>query len=94
VTRSEVKTHLSQFDKVWVDLPGYIKRKNYRPDLTDAEYTKFENLQFAMDYSRAKFEAVALNPEGCTERLQVDNSKLHGHALEGTLFNSEYLAFS
>jgi hypothetical protein len=95
-TRSEVKTNLSQFDKVWSDLPGYIKMKNYRPDLTNAEDAEFEDLCFKMDYNRAKFEALALNPKGCTEHSKVDDSRLHGIALKGTctLFDSEYLAFS
>jgi len=92
--RSEVETNLSQFDKVWSDLPDYIKRSNYGPDLTDAKYAEFENLCFEVDYNRAKFEAIALDPDGCTERLKVDDSNLHGHALKSTLFDYGYLAFN
>jgi hypothetical protein len=73
--RSEVETNLSRFDKLWCDLPGYIKMKNYRPDLTNAEYTEFEDLCFRVDYHRARFEALALNPDGCTERSKVDESR-------------------
>ena len=47
-----------------------------------------------MDYHRAKFEAMALNPDGCTERSKVDDSMLHGHELKSELFDPADLDFS
>jgi hypothetical protein len=86
--RSEVKTNLSCFDEAWSDLPECIQRKNHAPDLTDEEYNEYEDLWYQMDYHRAKFEAMALNPDGCTERSKVDDSLLHGDALKGELLDT------
>ena len=92
--RSEVETNLSQFDKVWSELPDYIIRKNQAPDLTEEEYIEYEDRWLRMDYHRAKFEAMALNPDGCTERLKDDDSLLHGHELDSELLDTAYLEFS
>jgi hypothetical protein len=92
--RSKVETNLSQFDEAWSDLPDCIQRKNQAPDLTDAEYNEYEDLWYQMDYHRAKFEAMALNPDGCTERSKVDDSMLHGHELISELLDPAGLDFS
>jgi hypothetical protein len=92
--RSEVKTYLSQFDKAWSDLPDCIQRVNQAPDLTKEEYNEYEDLCYQMDYHRVKLEAMALNPDGCTERSKVDDSMLHGHELISELLDPAGLDFS
>lgn len=89
-----IKHHLSQFDKGLDELDTDLKRKNWRPDLTDADNSRLERLYYEVDYRRAKFGALALNPDGCTELLKVDDTSIDGYDRRSTLRDTVHHPFS
>jgi hypothetical protein len=91
---SVIEDHLSQFDKGLVELDTDLKRKNWRPDLSVPDNLRLDDLYYEVDYRRAKFGALALNPDGCTELLKVDDTSIDGYKRRSTLRDTVHHPFS
>ena len=92
--RSVIKRNLGQFREGLTDLAGDLKSKLWKPDLSAEEYTAFEGHYDLVEYLGAKFEALALNPNGCTEILKVDDTSIEGYGRKSTLCATVHTAFS